>query len=151
MSNPKSPKYSPGESGFLTMVGSVGYPTVFDAWVTASNFTPNTTWPNRRSLISWGRTDIAPAPQGYIASGDGYTRRYDEITASIPNKTKCVDDTLLWSDSIEESFFQACNWLNICGTHGITLNPEKFRFAQEKSNLLASRSPMTVSDLAKSS
>ena len=28
------------------------------------------------------------APQGYIASGDGYTRRFDEIVAHIPNKTK---------------------------------------------------------------
>ena len=72
------------------------------------------------------------ALQGYIASGDGYTRRYDEITSSIPNKTKCVDDTLLWSDTIEESFLQAANWLDTCGRHGITLNPEKFRFAQDE-------------------
>ena len=72
------------------------------------------------------------ALQGYIASGDGYTRRYDEITSSITNKTKCVDDTLLWSDTIEESFFQAANRLDICGKHGITLNPEKFRFAQDE-------------------
>ncbi len=33
------------------------------------------------------------------------------------------------SDTIEESFFQACNWLDLCG---ITLNPEKFRFAQDE-------------------
>ena len=79
----------------------------------------------------WGRYRYCTAPQGYIASGDGYIRRYDEITSSIPNKTKCVDDTLLWSDTIEESFYQACNWLDICGRHGITLNPEKFRFAQD--------------------
>ena len=52
---------------------------------------------------------ITTAPQGYIPSGDGYTRRYDNIISSIPNKTKCVDDTLLWSDTIEESFFQASN------------------------------------------
>ncbi|XP_063448334.1 uncharacterized protein LOC134727870 [Mytilus trossulus] len=45
--------------------------------------------------------------------------------------TKCVDDTLLWSDDIEESFPQACHWLKICGKHGITLNPEKFHFAQD--------------------
>ncbi|CAG2218786.1 unnamed protein product [Mytilus edulis] len=71
------------------------------------------------------------APQGYIASGDAYTRRYDEIVADIPNKTKCVDDVLLWADSIEESFFQAVQWLDICGRHGITLNPEKFIFGQD--------------------
>ena len=29
--------------------------------------------------------------------GGGYSRRYDEIVTDIGNKTKCVDDTLLWS------------------------------------------------------
>ncbi len=42
-----------------------------------------------------------------------------------------MDDTLLWSDSIEDSFSQACHWLNICGHNGITLNPEKFQFAED--------------------
>ncbi|KAK3759713.1 hypothetical protein RRG08_064434 [Elysia crispata] len=71
-------------------------------------------------------TATKPPPQGYIASGDGYTRRYDEIVAEIPNKTKCVDDALLWADTLEESFHQAVQWLDICGRHGIILNPEKF-------------------------
>ena len=71
-------------------------------------------------------------PQWYIASGDGYTRRQGEITSSITNITKCVDNTLLWSDTIEESFFQAANWLDICGRHGITFNLEKIRFAQDE-------------------
>ena len=44
------------------------------------------------------------APQGYVASGDGFTRRFDEIIAHIPNKTTCVDDTLLWADSIDQAF-----------------------------------------------
>ena len=72
------------------------------------------------------------APQGYIASGDGYTRRYDEVVSHIKDKTKCVDDVLLWSDSIEQSFFQTVEWLDICGRHGITLNPQKFVFAQDE-------------------
>ncbi len=63
-----------------------------------------------------------------IASGDGYTRRYDEIVADIGDKTKCVDDTLLWSDTIEGSYFQAVQWLDKCGRNGIGLNPEKFVF-----------------------
>ena len=104
--------------------------TVFDAW----NGVPlhpedkhYTTF-----ITPWGRYRYCTAPQGYIASGDGYTRRYDEITSLVPKKTKCVDDTLLWADNIEESFFQACNWLDVCGKHGITLNPDKFRFAQDE-------------------
>ncbi len=72
-------------------------------------------------MVTSPAIDTAPR---YVASGDGYTRRYDEITS---NKTKCVDDTLLWSDTIEESFAQ---WLDVCGRNGITLNPDKFTFAQ---------------------
>ena len=42
-----------------------------------------------------------------------------------------MDDVLLWSDSLEESFFQAAQWLHICGRHGITLNPDKFVFGED--------------------
>ena len=82
-------------------------------------------------ITPWGRYRYRTAPQGYIASGDGYTRRFDEIVSDIPKKTKCVDDALLWGDNIEESFFQACHWLETCGNNGITLNPDKFVFAQD--------------------
>jgi len=82
-------------------------------------------------ITPWGRYRYKTAPQGYIASGDGYTRRFDEIVSGIPDKTKCVDDALLWSESIEQSFFQACNWLETCGRNGIILNPDKFVFAQD--------------------
>ena len=82
-------------------------------------------------ITPWGRYRYRTAPQGYIASGDGYTRRYDELVAEIPNKTKCVDDVLLWSDSIEDSFFQAVDWLDLCGKHGIILNPSKFALAED--------------------
>lgn len=57
-------------------------------------------------ITPWGRYRYKTAPQGYIASGDGYTRRYDEIVAHIQNKTKCIDDVLLWANSIEDSFFR---------------------------------------------
>ena len=80
-------------------------------------------------ITPWGRYRYLSAPQGYIASGDGYTRRYDEIVADIGDMTKCVDDTLLWSDTIEGNYFQAVQWLDICGRNGIILNPEKFVFS----------------------
>ena len=106
--------------------------TVFDAW---NGYHSVPLHPEDRHytifITPWGRYRYRIAPQGYIASGDGYTRRYDEITSSIPNKTKCIDDTLLWSDTIEDSLFQAANWLDTCGRHGITLNPEKFRFSAD--------------------
>ena len=77
-----------------------------------------------------GRFRYRVAPQGYKASGDGYTRRFDEIVADFPRKTKCVDDALLWSYSLEEAFFHAAEWLDLCGRNGICLNPAKFVFAK---------------------
>ncbi|GFO17400.1 enzymatic polyprotein [Plakobranchus ocellatus] len=77
---------------------------------------------------------IEPVPigtPGYVSSGDGYSCRFDEIVAEIPQKTKCIDDTLLWSDTIENSFYQAVNWLDICGNNGIILNPSKFQFGKD--------------------
>lgn len=50
-------------------------------------------------ITPWSRYRYKTAPQGYIASGDGYTRRYDDIVAHIQNKTKCIDDVLLWANS----------------------------------------------------
>ena len=80
--------------------------------------------------LSLHGVDIVTKRQGCSTSGDGYTRRYDEIIAELPNKTKCMDDVLLWADSLEESFFQTFQWLDICGRHGITLNPDKFVFGE---------------------
>ena len=82
-------------------------------------------------ITPWGRYRYCTTPQGYVASGDGYTRRFDEIVADFRDKTKCIDDTCMWADTIEECFFQACQWLDLCGRNGITLNPEKFSFAQD--------------------
>ena len=81
-------------------------------------------------ITPWGRYRYMTAPQGYIASGDAYTSRYDALVAHIDQKTKCVDDVLLWSDTLEEAFHQTTEWLDLCGRNGITLNPTKFRFAQ---------------------
>jgi len=87
-------------------------------------------------ITPWSRYRYCTAPQGYIASGDGYSRYYDEVVVSIPQKTKCVDDTLLWSDTIHDCFLQAAQWLDICARNGITHNPDKFVFAQDNVNLL---------------
>jgi hypothetical protein len=82
-------------------------------------------------ITPWGRYRYCTTPQGYIASGDGYTRRFDEIVAGFPCKTKCIDDTCLWGDTIEDCFYQVCRWLDLCGKNGIILNPDKFFFAQD--------------------
>ena len=107
--------------------------TVFDAW---NGYHSVALHPDDRHFATfitpWGRYRYCTGPQGYIASGDGYSRRYDEIVADVHHKTKCIDDALLWANTIEDSFHQAVEWLDICGRNGITLNPDKFVFCQEE-------------------
>ena len=107
--------------------------TVFDAW---NGYHSVPLHPDDRHLTTfitpWARYRYCVVPQGYVASGDAYTRRYDELVADITNKTKCVDDALLWADTTEESFWRAVQWLDICGQNGIILNPPpKFTFAAD--------------------
>lgn len=82
-------------------------------------------------ITPWGRFRYKVAPQGFLASGDAYTQRFDSIIADFPDKVKCVDDNCMWAGSIEASFFQTCKWLDLCAHNGINLNPKKFQFAQE--------------------
>ena len=106
--------------------------TVFDAWNGYHSLPIREEDRHLTTFITpWGRYRYKSALQGFLASGDAYTRRYDEIIASINNKTKCVDDTLLWQNNLENAFHQACEYLSLCGESGITLNPKKFQFAQE--------------------
>ena len=44
-------------------------------------------------------------PQGFLASGDEYNARYDKNIEQLSDKTKCIDDTLVWSDDLEISFY----------------------------------------------
>ena len=87
-------------------------------------------------ITPWGRYRYKVAPQGYLASGDSYTRRYDQVVAesavSHNDYTKCVDDTLIWTDTIEENFHRTVEWLDMCGQYGITLNTDKFVFAKDE-------------------
>ena len=67
-----------------------------------------------------------------MAAGDAYTETFDRIISDFKNKTKCVDDALLWSGDISASFTQACEFLTHCSRNGIVFNPSKFQFCQEE-------------------
>ena len=107
--------------------------TVFDAWNGYHSVALEERDRHFTTFITpWGRCRYLTAPQGYIASGDAYTARYDALVAHIGSKTKCIDDALLWSTDITGAFHQAAEWLQICATDGITLNPRKFHFAEDE-------------------
>ena len=106
--------------------------TVFDCWNGYHSIPLHADDRHLTTFITlWGRYRYKTAPQGYIASGDGYSRRFDEIVSHVPNKTKCIDDTLLWADDLNKSFFQAVDWLDLGGHNGIILNPDKFVFGAD--------------------
>ena len=77
-------------------------------------------------------------PQGYGSSGDGYTRRTDEILATCPGTPeiqdfeKIIDDVIIWNDNLEEAFFRVCNVLSHCNKSGMMFSPDKFTFAKEE-------------------
>ena len=107
--------------------------TTFDAW---NSYHSLALHPDDRHFTTfitpWGRYQYKKAPQGYIATGDAYTSRFDAIVAHVPNKTKIIDDSLHWVPTILESFHQAVEWLDICGHNGIILTPEKFKFGRKE-------------------
>ena len=83
-------------------------------------------------ITQWGQFYFLRLPAGLIDSGDKYTSRYDQVIQHIPNKVKCVDDTLLYDYSISDAFFHTFDYLQTCANHGIVLNADKFKFCQKE-------------------
>ena len=90
-------------------------------------------------ITEWGCYMYLCMPQGFVASGDAYTSRYDDIIKDVPRKVKCVDDTLLYDNSIEDSFFHSWDYLQLCWEKGIVLNPEKFQFCVDTAHFAGLR------------
>ena len=106
--------------------------TVTDAWNGYHSVPINSDDRHLTTFITpWGRYRYKVAPQGFIASGDGFNQRFDEIIADFPDRVKCVDDTLMWTVSILNSFFQLCRWCDLLYRNGVTLTPKKLQFGQD--------------------
>ena len=82
-------------------------------------------------ITPWGRYRYRMAPQGFLASGDGYARRFDEIIVDVERKTKCVDDTLMWDSDLEKHWWRMLDFLELLGNNGIILNKKKFQFSRK--------------------
>ena len=89
-------------------------------------------------ITEWGAFRYARVPQGFGPSGDGYTRRTDDILSATPDKPgmvdmeKIVNDILIWSGNTKEAFFRVCNVLSHAGKYGMVFYPRKFCFAKEE-------------------
>ena len=118
--------------GIVSVTPSDTYKTVLDAWngyhslPLAEGARHATTF-----ITEWGRYRYRRAPQGYHASGDAYTRRFDDITSEFERVQRCVDDSLLWDTSIEDAFWHTFEYLKHCTNNGIIFNQEKFVFSRK--------------------
>ena len=107
--------------------------SVLDAWNGYHSVYLDPTCRNLTTFITpWGRYRYKTTPQGYMAAGDAYTERFDRIISDFPDKTKCVDDTLMWANDIQSSFQQTCKFLTHCSRNGIVFNPKKFQFCEDE-------------------
>jgi hypothetical protein len=79
-----------------------------------------------------GRFRYRVAPQGFVASGDGYNARYDDVLAEVLRKAKCVDDLALWDKDLTTHWWRIIDHLEMISKNGIILNPEKFQFCADE-------------------
>ena len=108
------------------------YKTVVDAWNGYHSLSLSDTAKEATTFITeWGRFRYRRAPMGFHASGDAYTRRFDDITNGFERVKRIVDDSIMWDDTIETSFWHTYDYLFLCSNNGIVFNPEKFAFAEE--------------------
>ena len=79
--------------------------SVLDAWNGYHSVRLDPKSRHKTTFITiWGRYWYLRAVQGYKASGDAYTKRFDDITVGFPDVTRIVDDSCLWKPTIEEMF-----------------------------------------------
>ena len=88
-------------------------------------------------ITVWGRYRCCCLPQGYLAATDAYTRRYDNNIKDVPNKVKCVDDTLLYDHGIEAAFNHPRDYLKLCCNKGIVFNKNKFQICEVSLEIVA--------------
>ena len=128
----REPHHTPTPFSIVSTVPPNTYKTVLDCW---NGYHSLPLAPESRDattfITQWGRYQYLRAPQGYHASGDVYTQRFDEITKDFTNVSRCIDDSLLWDEDIESAFWRTCDYIKHCSDNGIVFNADKFVFAEE--------------------
>ena len=58
------------------------------------------------------------------------------ITTDFEDYERCIDDTVLCSNTIEGCFIQTCKYLSLCSGAGILFSKKKFQFCSKKVEFL---------------
>ena len=77
-------------------------------------------------ITPYGRWRYVQAPQGFVSSGDGYSRWYDAVLSDFLDKERCVDDVCHYDGDLEEHWWRTIDLLITLGKAGVILNAEKF-------------------------
>ena len=72
------------------------------------------------------------APQGALASGDGFTFWYNTIMHDLKNKKKCVDDVLGWALTLLKLFYDTAEFLTTTARFGVVQNAKKFKWGRRE-------------------
>ena len=128
LTHPGSPPFLEAQS-----VPAKSFKTVTDAW---QGFHMIPLHPDSMQyttfLTEWGMYRYRRMPMGDHVSMDAYNYRFDKVTEGVKNKKRCVDDSLLYSNTLEGAFLQAADYLCLMGKHGIIQNPDKLQFGNRK-------------------
>ena len=120
------------------------YKTSFDCWHGYHSLQIAEEDRDKTTFITpWGRYRYLTLPQGVLCAGDAYTDRMDRLFENFERMNRCVDDTAIWDDTIEQQFFRSCQFLERCANNGIILNAKKFQFAAEEIDYLGFKVTMT--------
>ena len=79
-------------------------------------------------ITEWGRFRYRSAPQGFLASGDGYNQRYEQLIEDMDRRTRCVDDLCLWDGDLAAHWWRVIRYMDRIANNGIILSPAKFEF-----------------------
>ena len=83
-------------------------------------------------ITPWGRYCFLRAPMGLSSTGDEYCRRGDIAISGLNNIQKVIDDSILYDENFEDHVSNVRAFLTECRENHITLNKEKFKFAEEE-------------------
>ena len=83
-------------------------------------------------ITPWGRYKFLRGPQGFVGTGDKYNYETDRAIAGVQDTTKVVDDIMTANITFQDHIERVIEVLERCRKAGITLSPNKFKFAEHE-------------------
>lgn len=125
--------HTPSPVNLVSTIPANTSKTVLDAWNGYHSLPLSEDTREATTFITErGRYQYCRAPMGFHASGDAYTRRFDDITVGVSRVARIIDDSVLWDpeEDIADAFWHAFDYIKLCADNGIVFNEENFVFAE---------------------